>query len=146
MSIEFAGRTFHPQGGGYYRLAQANAYLHREIYAALHGPIPKRYDIHHIDGDKENNSISNLACIPSSVHRAMHQIEEWQTNRHHKMKYYASDAGIAAAIHSAVMSWEIRKPLNKECCFCHETFHPMHPYAMYCSSKCKKAFYRKARK
>ena len=36
--------------------------------------IPKGYCVHHIDGDKINNTIENLVCIPRGIHAAMHNI------------------------------------------------------------------------
>lgn len=46
--------------------------LHRELYTDFVGEIPKGYHIHHIDGDTENNSISNLKCMSSKEHAELH--------------------------------------------------------------------------
>ena len=50
---------------------------HRTIYEANFGPIPKdetdrSYEIHHIDGDKNNNSIDNLKCVSIQEHYDIH--------------------------------------------------------------------------
>ena len=50
---------------------------HRRIYEAHYGPIPKdsdgrTYEIHHIDGDHNNNEISNLKCVPIQEHYDIH--------------------------------------------------------------------------
>ena len=38
-------------------------YEHRIVYEKHHGPIPSGYDVHHRDGDKLNNDISNLELL-----------------------------------------------------------------------------------
>lgn len=35
--------------------------------------IPKGYDVHHIDLNRDNNDISNLVAIPKKVHQLYHQ-------------------------------------------------------------------------
>ncbi|MFA6038443.1 MAG: HNH endonuclease signature motif containing protein [Legionellales bacterium] len=46
--------------------------VHRYIYELHNGIIPKGYDIHHIDGNKRNNNISNLQCIKHNEHFKLH--------------------------------------------------------------------------
>lgn len=46
--------------------------LHRAVWEYYNGEIPKGYHIHHIDGDIDNNDISNLECISASEHLSMH--------------------------------------------------------------------------
>lgn len=47
---------------------------YRHFYAKRYGiTIPKGYDIHHIDGDRENNSIGNLLLLPDWMHRELHK-------------------------------------------------------------------------
>lgn len=48
--------------------------LHRLVWQTLNGPIPKGYVIHHIDKDKHNNDIKNLACLPWAEHSRLHQV------------------------------------------------------------------------
>ena len=49
--------------------------LHRDIWAAIYGEIPKNYHIHHKDNDHNNNDISNLICLPASEHYALHGVQ-----------------------------------------------------------------------
>lgn len=46
--------------------------LHRDIWEAKRGPIPKGYDVHHIDEDWDNNTIDNFECITKSAHHKIH--------------------------------------------------------------------------
>lgn len=46
--------------------------IYRKIYENHFGPIPKdkdgrSYEIHHIDGNRKNNEISNLKCKKKRV-------------------------------------------------------------------------------
>ena len=47
--------------------------LHRLIWECANGEIPKGYEIHHIDGNKLNNSISNLEMITIANHHSEHK-------------------------------------------------------------------------
>lgn len=42
--------------------------LHRQLYKDFVGPIPAGYHIHHKDSNPENNSITNLECMPGKQH------------------------------------------------------------------------------
>lgn len=45
---------------------------YRQIYEQHHGPIPKGYHIHHVDGNHTNNNIENLRCITAKEHFDIH--------------------------------------------------------------------------
>ncbi len=56
---------------------------YRKIWERVNGPIPtdnqgRRYEIHHIDGNKKNNKLSNLMCISIEEHYKIHyDREDW---------------------------------------------------------------------
>jgi len=56
---------------------------YRKIYEQYHGPIPKdqdgrTYDIHHVDGDHNNNSPDNLIAVSIQKHHDIHQSQgDW---------------------------------------------------------------------
>jgi transcriptional regulator with XRE-family HTH domain len=47
-------------------------YLHRDVWEFSFGPIPEGFDVHHIDEDKTNNDISNLALHDRAEHGRRH--------------------------------------------------------------------------
>lgn len=47
--------------------------LHRGCWEACCGPVPEGYDIHHVDGNRQNNEIENLACMPRGEHARLHK-------------------------------------------------------------------------
>ena len=54
---------------------------YRKRYIEKHGDIPLSWDIHHIDGDRENNRDENLIAIPSELHVVIHQVEAADVKR-----------------------------------------------------------------
>lgn len=57
---------------------------YRKIYTNHFGPIPKdndgrTYDVHHIDGNRNNNSINNLIALTIQEH---YEIHYWQEDWH----------------------------------------------------------------
>ena len=46
--------------------------LHRYIWIVERGPIPKGYCVHHIDGNVDNNTISNFALMLAHDHAVHH--------------------------------------------------------------------------
>lgn len=57
---------------GYYLNSTIRMRMHRYVWEYYHGKIPKGYHIHHIDGDKANNDISNLRLLTASEHEKLH--------------------------------------------------------------------------
>ena len=55
---------------GYIRFG--NEMAHRRVWRKHHGPVPSGFFIHHIDGDKTNNSIDNLTLMDALTHKRIH--------------------------------------------------------------------------
>jgi hypothetical protein len=56
---------------------------YRKVYEQFHGPIPadsdgRTYEIHHIDGDRTNNHLSNLKAVSIQEHYDIHHSQgDW---------------------------------------------------------------------
>ena len=48
-------------------------HIYRLVYNYFGGIIPKYYQIHHIDYNRNNNNINNLICITGKEHRDIHR-------------------------------------------------------------------------
>lgn len=71
-SIVFDGRHYTQKENGYYYNCTTRKHLHQAVWIYHNGPIPPGHEIHHIDFDKENNDISNLACLTKEEHHRLH--------------------------------------------------------------------------
>ena len=58
--------------GNGYLMVSKNKLIHRLIWECVNGEIPNGYDVHHIDKNKQNNSIYNLELIEHSKHMSEH--------------------------------------------------------------------------
>lgn len=48
---------------------------YRKFYSEKIGEeVPKDFDIHHLDHDRQNNDFFNLVAIPKKLHRKYHKI------------------------------------------------------------------------
>lgn len=61
-------------------------YVHRLVYEAFIGDIPKGYDVHHIDGNRHNNMANNLKAISHSEHISKHMKGRKHTLGHKRSK------------------------------------------------------------
>ena len=67
--LTYAGRRYGLYSLGYYRtIEKPYLYLHRQVWEAHHGPIPEGWHIHHRDGNRANNAISNLEAKSPGGH------------------------------------------------------------------------------
>lgn len=72
---EFMGIKFREEWpGGYYihNFTGYNIRMHRFVWEYYNGEIPDGYDVHHIDGNRGNNDISNLQLLKSHDHKKLH--------------------------------------------------------------------------
>lgn len=65
------GLKFYKRIDGYFK--SSNGYAHRYVWEKHNGPIPKGFHVHHVDGDKSNNSVKNLEIIERRKHLSEHQ-------------------------------------------------------------------------
>lgn len=71
-AIEHGGEIYTLDNNGYYVTGKASKKLHRVVWEEANGPIPNGYIVHHRDGDKANNELSNLELIEWGAHTALH--------------------------------------------------------------------------
>jgi hypothetical protein len=80
MSKEYRiyfGKKFYKQKNGYWANMMP-IHAHRWVWINHNSAIPKGMDIHHKDGDKDNNEIENLEMLSRSDHLKQH----WKEGRY----------------------------------------------------------------
>ena len=90
--VVFNGETYirNPKSRYYFKHTTSNSerkgskQLHRAVWEFYKGKIPKGYHVHHIDGDIDNNDISNLECISAREHLSMHGKKNMQNEEYRK--------------------------------------------------------------
>lgn len=71
--LEFNGEYFSQEPEtGYWQNTKTRERMHRYVWRHYYGEIPKGFHVHHIDGNKSNNDISNLTLLTHSAHMKLH--------------------------------------------------------------------------
>lgn len=132
------------------------SYLHRDIWAYHHGPIPEGHHIHHVDHDPLNNDISNLECIPAAEHFRHHADQprsEAQIAHHERnlpnfiekaREWHKSPEGHAHHVENGKRVWELAEYRESECDQCGGTYttRQLQRTDRFCSNACKSAWRR----
>ena len=142
---------------GYYlstrKIGTSRIRLHRYMWMKYHGDIPKGFEVHHKDGNKDNNEIDNLELLTKSDHLAWHAenipddlLEKWRVNLEKKarpkaIEWHKSEKGREFHKKIAKKAWENRKPRTYTCKNCGKKFKSLkYGNVKYCSPTCQTAF------
>ena len=139
---------------GYYLNSTQHIRLHRYVWEYYNGTIPKGYEVHHIDRNKDNNDISNLQLISKKEHMKLHgslltdeQKDKMRDNltcnaRPLANKWHGSDEGIEwHKQHYEQMKEKLHTKKEFECKNCGKRFVSIREG--FCSNACKSAYRRK---
>lgn len=129
--------------------------LHRTVWEYHHGEIPNGYHIHHIDGNRSNNGIDNLALIVAESHLREHMKNQ---DRRDICKecikkaiaaapaWHKSEDGKAWHSKRGKENWKVRTTQTYSCTYCGKVFQTKHIYGKndnhFCHPNCKAAFRR----
>lgn len=145
---------------GYYLSGVVNGKrvrLHRYVWEKYNGKIPKGYDIHHIDHNKDNNEINNLEIISSRTHKKIHGIEMTEEQRERRRKnlnenarpkaieWHKSDRAKEFHKEQYKVSLGALKPIKLICEYCGKEYYKVSCGTnRFCSNNCKSAYRRKS--
>lgn len=130
--------------------------LHRYIWEYYNGKIPKGYDIHHKDHNKDNNELDNLELISRSQHSKLHCQEltkEQKQKRKDNFEKNARPKAIEWHKSEEAKKWHKKqyeislalvKPIKLKCEYCGKEYEAMPRKNRFCSGKCKSAWRRKS--
>lgn len=143
---------------GYYLNSSLRIRAHRYVWELNYGKIPDGYDIHHKDGDKSNNDISNLELITRSEHMRLHGAQLTEEQRAERRRNLVENAGPRAAEwhkseegrlwhakHLEEMGGSVCKKKTFICEMCSKEFVASdNGRTRFCSNACKSAWRRKS--
>lgn len=132
-------------------------YLHRFVWLCERGEIPKGFQIHHIDNNKENNDISNLMLVSVKRHRSLHEKPKFSEesrqvlrdninkNREKLNKYHSSEEGRKQKSETAKKLWaegKMTKPNTYICEICGKEYIRRSKPAnhRFCSYECQRVY------
>lgn len=149
---EFNGVVYYRCG---YYFQKKGKRLHRTVWEHHNGEIPKGLHVHHIDGNRANNQITNLKLIDKSEHQKNHAKEisrieasriSIEIARKKACEWHGSEEGLKWHSERGKKNWETRTARKYECSFCSKEFETVHMYSEnqnhFCSNNCKSAFRR----
>lgn len=143
---------------GYYLNAKTHKRLHVYVWEYYNGVIPKGYQVHHVDLDKSNNEIENLALLSAKEHAKLHgsfltdeqkakMAENLLKNAIPKAaEWHGSEAGKAwHKAHYEQMKDRLHEKKIFTCENCGKQFEAVNNgQNHYCSNNCKSAARRKS--
>lgn len=153
-TVEYDGLTWHRYPNALRRtdreyFCRGNRSLHRYVWEKYNGKVAKGYVIHHIDGNCQNNDISNLECITQEQHtRDRHKPDEARLQQlRNNLKNNALPKAIqwhkseeAKDFHTRIgkLAWENFEPTTKHCQVCGTPFrdNSLQQIGKYCSGAC----------
>lgn len=157
--IVFNGRAFYKAGNSpyYYHTYESGRKLalHREVFKHHTGSLPPGCDIHHIDGDPDNNHPDNLQALSRSEHRKLHsrtsppspaQLAALDRARVAAGRWHGSPEGRRWHSASSKRAWKKRTATAAVCKQCDKDYKTYYPSrSKYCHANCKAAALRQRR-
>jgi len=158
-TIHLDGMAFTQSGRPYYYNSAKRIYLHRYLWEKENGSIPEGYEIHHKDGNSENNEIQNLELVSISHHKALHSELSWDDERREWARNnLAENARPAASLwhkssegrewhkkHYETTKDKLHAEAEFKCEMCGDSFvTQVTGKNRFCSNKCKSKWRRKS--
>lgn len=150
---EFNGTVYYLCGSYYQHKGQR---LHRTVWKYHNGDIPKGFHVHHIDGNRHNNSIDNLELLSAHEHEVLHGSDDERKKKCQKnikkaidaaTEWHHTDQGREWHSQHAIETWA-KMPLKTYVCdFCGKEFKSKFNYSpksnRFCHPNCKASYRRR---
>lgn len=143
---------FHKKTGYWISTTLPKIRAHTWVWKNNYGEIEKGYHIHHKDGNKSNNDISNLEIIKATEHLKKYHInDEFRKKskdfvnkiRHLTKKWHSSEEGLDWHKKHGIKTWEERKPFFIKCLICEKQIETKTYHQKFCNQNCKAKYARR---
>lgn len=139
---KYFGKRFVKNKQGYWHNLMP-IHAHRWVWINHHGAIPPGMDIHHKDGNPDNNEIENLEMLSRSDHLKKHweegrfdlQKRKNQLNEARPLKWLKSEEGRKSVSERGKDIWSKREEKEIVCQNCGKT-ETFKRWARFCSKNC----------
>lgn len=142
---------------GYYlstrNIGSSRKRLHVYMWEKYNGDIPKGYEIHHKDENKDNNEIENLMCMTRKEHLKWHavnisdeQLKKARKNleiaREKAKEWHKSDEGRAWHREQANKRFKNHRAFSLNCVVCGSEYTSKKKWSKFCSRRCAAQYRR----
>lgn len=128
---EFNGVRYYWKPSGYYKAQHSDGgeYMHRAVWMFYNGEIADGFHVHHLDENRANNKIENLALLPGAEHVRMHSLERFKADpegfmvgivaaREAAKRWHASPDGLAWHSKHGKETWANKEKEQAKCAWC----------------------------
>lgn len=161
MTVKYDDRKWTKAKSGYYQATNKSLdgkkWLHQYVYEKERGVIPKGFEVHHENRDKDDNTIDNLILLSAEDHKKMHN--EYKTSNPERYKKQCKHLDKIRPDHvwpedpekhekhrqALITGMNNIKPVEYICENCNKSFKAI-PTGInrFCTNKCKAAYRRKS--
>ncbi len=134
-------------------------YMHQDVWKFHNGTIPKGFHVHHKDGNRWNNELSNLELKEANKHLSEHVKKRFAENPEFVKQFYAKGIEAAKQWHKSPEGIEWHRKHAEKCKFgqkrdwgvanclqCGKEFNKNTSHAKFCHPNCKAKNLRERRK
>ena len=154
--IKFYKRTDNLYWYSTTRVNGKRVYMHKYVWEYYNSTIPKGYEVHHIDLNRDNNNIENLQLLTIKEHKDLHSalnksneetVKKWKGNLKLAIdkakEWHKSEVGKRwHSEHARNIDYSKINYGERTCIVCGTTYLAKNTKQRFCSQACKSKFYR----
>lgn len=125
--------------------------LHRAVWEHHNGPVPAGHHVHHVDGNRHNNTTDNLQLVEGGKHLRVHMRSADRKEKSRQAisasaqpaarEWHGSAEGLAWHSEQGKANWERRSMHIYGCDYCGKAYRTKYVYPEgsrhFCCANCK---------
>lgn len=161
----FNGYKFYKRSDNFYwystiPIGGKRRYMHIYVWEQANGQIPKGYEVHHKDLNRDNNNLLNLELLTVQEHKKLHTklnklneetIKKWKGNMElaieRAKEWHKSETGRKwHSEHAHKIDYSKINYGERICLVCNKKYLAKNTNQRFCCQACKSKFYRQNKK